>query len=367
MAVRRSATRGLFVVLAWVAGCQLVSGLPDELSLGTGGGGGGVEPAVCVRDEVPAAPAVQGAGGEEEFVVALRTISLEDNPDGALPGMNLDGLCSCAEDGPACRSLDSDSGGGTCDDGAGRDAGSNIVFGALGYLLQVADTSSSFSALAESGGWTLLLRVRGYSGTAEDDEVEVSWYESPGRAAPAWQGSDAWPVASDAVTPGQSDPYAAKYRDPVAYVTGGKLVALLPAASLRFAGGDMSMRLQLVDARLVARIEAIPGGRYRLREGKIGARIPVPEVFAALSSLRTMSGAPLCTDAPLYPATKNLTCRAVDLLLGEPDEDTPCEALSFGANFHTEPAALGPVLPLPEAPAGCASEVDPISDTCAEL
>lgn len=285
MAVRRSATRGLFVVLSWGAGCQLVSGLPDDLSLGTGGGG--AAPIVCVREDAPEAPAAQDVGGAEGFVVALRAIDVEKEADGQLPGLNLDGLCSCTEDERACRSLDASSGKGFCDDGSGRDAGSNAFFGALAYMLDPEGMSRYLSKLVEGGAWTLLLRVQGYSGTDDDDQVEVAWYGSLGlSASPQWQGADAWPIRSEFVAPSPEDPHAPTFKDPAAYVTGGKLVARLPVASLPIEGGSLgAMRMELSSVVLVARIEKVSGGRYHLRDGRIGAKVPVPEALRHVREL----------------------------------------------------------------------------------
>ena len=367
MAVRRSATRGLFVVLSWGAGCQLVSGLPDDLSLGTGGGG--AAPIVCVREDAPEAPAAQDVGGAEGFVVALRAIDVEKEADGQLPGLNLDGLCSCTEDERACRSLDASSGKGFCDDGSGRDAGSNAFFGALAYMLDPEGMSRYLSKLVEGGAWTLLLRVQGYSGTDDDDQVEVAWYGSLGlSASPQWQGADAWPIRSEFVAPSPEDPHAPTFKDPAAYVTGGKLVARLPVASLPIEGGSLgAMRMELSSVVLVARIEKVSGGRYHLRDGRIGAKVPVPELFATFASFRGANGTTLCTNAPLYPATRQIACRAVDAMLGAPEKDTPCDALSFGLDFEADAAALGSVMEPPPMPAGCPMETDPTFDVCDNL
>ncbi len=363
MAVRRSAAGGLVVVLSWGAGCQLVSGIPDELALVTGGGGAGGVSNACVREAVPPKPAVVGVGGDVAFVAALRSIDLEDTANGVVAGMNLDGLCSCTEDKRACQSLDPSDGKGACDVNGGRDVQSQTLFSAFAYLLGVEDASDYYNALSEAGSWSVLLRVRGYSGEAEDDQVEVAWYETPGfGAVPQWNGFDTWPVASSSVALGSVEQPI--YVDPAAYVTGGKLVAALPSAPLTMAGGKTNVRVGLVQVLLVARIEKITNDRYRLREGTLGGRLAVPELFATLSSFRDANGGPFCTSSLLYPATKQVMCEAVDLRLGAPDKELLCEALSFGAHFETEPALLGSIVP-PAAPlVGCAGQLDPAFDVC---
>ena len=368
MVVRRSATRGLWVVLSWAAGCQLVSGIPDELSLAAGtGGGAGAPPAVCSRELAPEAPAVNDVGGEAEFVVALRSVVVVQDADGVMPGLNLDGLCSCTEDDRACESLDPSNNSGLCDDGSGRDAGSTALFGGFAYVLEVTDVSGYLSQYAETGQWSVLLRIRGYSGSDEDDQVEVAWYDSPGlAAAPTWQGSDPWPVASSAVIPGLGDMHAPRFVDAAAYVTGGRLVARLPQAAVQIQGGSMAVRMELLNALVVARIEKTNvGAGYRLREGRIGGLMPVANVFTTIASFRDHKGNPICSDAPFYPAMRQISCRAVDMLLsGPPEEDTPCEALSFGVDFDTGPAALGPVAPVSPPVAGCPPETSPAAGNC---
>ncbi|MDI1478966.1 hypothetical protein [Polyangium sp. y55x31] len=371
MPVRRSATRGLFVVLSGAAGCQLVGGIPDELSLGTGGGGaGGAPPAMCMRDEVPEPPMVDGVGGEGEFVVALRTIDMEKGLNDALPGLNLDGLCSCTEDKRGCESLSSSDDKGYCDDDSGHDAASYALFGALAYIMNVESMSSYLRGLTESGHWTVLVRVRGYSGERDDDLVEVGWYGSLGlSASPEWQGADAWSIRQDFLAPTPMDPYAPQFVDAAAYVTDGKLVARIPDAPFVVTDSALaSIRAALSNLVLVARIEPTSAGRFHLREGRIGAKLPVPELFPTLASFRDTKGNPLCTDSPLYPATRQITCRAADVLMADTtDKDTLCEALSFGMNFEADAAMLGPVMVPPVASAGCPPATDPIADTCSNL
>ncbi|TKC99112.1 hypothetical protein [Polyangium fumosum] len=371
MAVRRRATRGLFVVLSWAAGCQLVSGIPDELSLGAGSGGaGGATPMMCVRDEVPEPPAVDDAGGAEGFVVALRTIDMEKGLNDALPGLNLDGLCSCTEDKRGCASVDPSDDKGYCDDDRGHDAASYALFGALAYILTVDDMSSFLRGLTESGQWSVLLRVQGYNGASEDDQVEVGWYGSLGLAAsPEWQGADAWSIRQEFVAPMLEDPYAPRFIDGTAYVTGNKLVARLPEAPLPIADGTFtSMHAALSNLVLMARIDRTANGLYRLREGKIGAKLPVSELFPLLASFRDTKGNPLCKNALLYPATRQITCRAADVLLADTtDKNKPCEALSFAMDFEADPAMLGAVKPSPLLSAGCPAETDPALDDCSGL
>ncbi|MDI1445240.1 hypothetical protein [Polyangium sp. 6x1] len=368
MAVRTSATRGLYVGLSWAAGCQLVSGIPDELSLG--GGAGGAAVAMCVRDEVPAPPPVDDAGGAEGFVVALRTIDMEKAVNDALPGLNLDGLCSCTEDKRGCESVDPSDDKGFCDDDSGHDAASFAFFGGLAYLLDVGDMSSYLRDLAESGHWTVLLRVQGYNGASDDDQVEVGWYGSLGLpASPAWQGADAWSIRQEFVVQGQADPYAPMFVDAAAYVRGGKLVARLPAAPLVLSDGAfLSLQAALSNLVLVARVDRTASGLYRLREGRIGAKLPVPELFPTLAGFRDTKGAPFCKDAPLYPATRKIFCRAADVLLSDAtDKNATCEALSFGMNFEADPAMLGAVTVSPMPSAGCPTETDPALDDCSNL
>ncbi|HVK67283.1 MAG TPA: hypothetical protein VM694_22515 [Polyangium sp.] len=371
MAVRRRATGGLFVVLSWAAGCQLVSGIPDELSLGAGNGGaGGATPMMCMRDEIPDPPAVDDVGGAEGFVVALRTIDVGKGLNDALPGLNLDGLCSCTEDKRGCESIDPSDDKGYCDDDRGHDAASYALFGALAYILNIEDMSSFLRGLAESGQWSVLLRVRGYNGASDDDQVEVGWYGSLGlTASPEWQGADAWSIRQEFVAPVQADPHAPRFIDGTAYVTGNKLVARLPEAPLPISDGAFTaMYAALSNLVLVARIERTATGLFQLREGKIGAKLPVSELFPMLASVRDTKGNPFCKDAFFYLATRQITCRAADVLLADTtDKNTLCEALSFAMDFEADPAMLGAVKPSPLPSAGCPVETDPALDDCSGL
>ncbi|MFW5741602.1 MAG: hypothetical protein ACOC1F_14725, partial [Myxococcota bacterium] len=82
-----------------------------------------------------------------------------------------------------------------------------------------------------AGDWTLLLRVRGYNGLPDDDRVRLDWYipaefyvlQDGGKAPPAWDGSDAWPIRTTSLHPPASgQPWDAddtKCFDEHAYVT----------------------------------------------------------------------------------------------------------------------------------------------------
>jgi hypothetical protein len=369
MVVRASAVRGLFIAVSVVGGCQLVVGLQDELTLAGEGGGssgagaaGGGPPEACRHEAVTPPPAVTNAGGTEEFVVAMRSIRLDDPTNGVMPGLNLDGLCTCDGEGPSCEAADPNTPKGPCDIAGGRDVSSRLIFNGVAYLLLEPEVSTLYTSFAEAGAWSVLLRVRGYNGADDDDEVELAWFESPGLgAAPSWNGSDVWPVALSSIAGASVE--EPRYFDPKAYVTGGKLVASLSGASMVIAGSGTFLRMQPVKLLLEARIEPTGGG-YVLRDGVIGAWLPVSEVFAMMSSFRDTEGLPFCTDANLYAATKELVCTAADVPLGVPSKDVPCDAISFGAGFEAHPAALGPIAAPPSPSQGCPEVTNPANDGC---
>jgi hypothetical protein len=326
-------------------------------------------------------------------VVAVRSVDFGegDLSNGPLVGYDLDQFCTCQTDGDSCKEPDFAS-ADHCDGPGGRD-------NAVAQLFKFASTfdsgfsSQAISGDAENGNSTVLLRVRNYNGKANDTQVSLALYASPGLGEdpcwpagmpPAWNGADRWQIDSLTlgVGGGGGSPTGAggascagasgydldqpAYRDDEAYVTDFRVVANLPNAGLVVNTGDTLTPIKLVAGAVSGRLEQV-GGAWAMREGLITGRWRLTDVFAAIGTF-TSGGDALCTDNAVYPLLKNGICQFPDIAseLGGPT--TPCDSLSLGMAFDSEPAELGIVIEAgPATVMPCPPETDPANDSCETL
>ena len=351
-------------------------------SSGIGGSTSSVGGGSCVSDRWPDPPAMPGSDTSvSEIVVAVRSVDFgeEDLSNGPTVGYDLDQRCTCAGDGDSCQEP-AFATADHCDGPGGVDNAVAQLFAAAS-IFNSDLTSANQSARAESGAWTLLIRVRGYNGEANDDRVDVTLLPSPGLDAhgcapgvAAWDGNDAYPVDSTALigTPTTGPDTCnevtgltfeeARYRDSQAYVTEGRLVASLPDASLVLSGSNSQTSLKLVGGFISGDLSQ-QGTSWHINNGVLAGRWRLEDFFVTLSTL-TSSDDPICTDHPLYSALKNAICSYPDIgsTLGGPS--APCDALSFGMGFEAEPAQLGIIWQGAGTLNNCPPATDPSNDNC---
>jgi hypothetical protein len=367
---RAGACAATVVALAFgLSHCALKGFERGGPSSGTGGGGG--EAPSCALALPPPPPGVADSGESLEVVVALRTLRLLDDGSDTL-GFDLDGLCSCSDGAPP--SCVPDEGAASlmsyCDAAGGRDRAMSSLFALLSGAMLIEEPNSFFSQAADRGEWSLLVRVVGYNGLADDPEVTVALYavSTPtGLSGRAWDGSDAWPVSDDSVGDDENGvPTLDKPRfvDPSAHVTGGVLVARPTAGEMRLAGPDARMALSFERALLSGRLEPDARGSFALRAATLAAVVPVDELFAIYGSVRRIDGAPLCSDDPDHDAARTALCRAPDLRLAPGGPASPCDGISLAIGFDAEPARLGAVMASEAPTESCAPGVDPSAERC---
>ncbi len=353
-------------------GCALLAGLDGERHIGqtaatssssSGGGDGGGGGAVCSPALPPAPPAITGAGGADVLTFAMRMIELGGPKKNV--GFDLDGQCTCP--GKTGCQQPTWTKGDHCDEAGGRDNGSGNGFAAINEAFAPLGvvSSSQLSQQANSGAWSVLVKVSGYNGGDDDDQVEVALYTTPGlsASAPKWDGTDAWPVAPISLVDGMSLDQPIN-KDAKAYVTNRVLVAHLPGATLVFQSPGVHLQVDLASVVFAATLEAKDSGAVRLTEGTLSAAWTAPALFQSLSSLRVNGDNALCVGDTFYAIVKNALCEAVDLS-STGTLDAECDALSFSVGFEASPALLGVVEPLlPPDGAACPMAKDPATDTC---
>jgi hypothetical protein len=348
---------GVFIAMMGL-GCATIAGLDEDFA----------HAPTCDPIVPPSAPTIKNAGDTIDFTSAIRSIDLDEEDDEPRFGFDLDGKCSCTTDGPGCtRPAYIDSKKETCDDARGLDNGTGIALARLNALASGAISSILLNEGATQGYWSLLIRVRGYSGTPNDDHVNVAVYETPGLTAPGWNGEDIWPIANNTVGSTGTVDEPLNFDDK-AYVRDGVVVARIPKTRLLLRASKLNLPIDLFDLTISAKIAEASAGKWRLTEGTLAAKWSHPALFKGLSEFRydTDLKKKLCRDDIIYLQVKNFFCSSTDVL-EDPSagENAECNAISFGMRFDTESALLGMVTaPLPPPDPLCNTGFDPILDIC---
>lgn len=368
----------------------------------TGGGGvaGGGGLGGCVLKKWPDPPVDAPGGGSEEIVVALRTIDVgEDFGDaGPTVGYDLDDACTTTAEETTCVLPPSvDKPDEVLDGPGGIDNNGAKIFAIASAVFPGVVSSEAFTTGLDTGDWNILIRVRGYNGEANDDQVELALFPSPGfrfdpcndpaaggssAESPTWQGDDQWPVHGFAVQGGSAtggsgagggmevcvdgpDPALEDpaYVDANAYVTDHVVVASLPKTELALSGGSTPARVNILGGYVTARIVDHGNGRA-LVEGRLGGTWPASDILADMASFFVFDGMTMCTNHDFYEAVRAAACGRLDIESTVGGPTSPCDAVSFAVEFEAEPARLGSLYQDAGQIDGCEPQYDPANDSC---
>lgn len=349
---------------ACILGACFLPGFEKVDGTGTGGtaGAGGGEEMCSARWPSP----VAGTSAVTDSVtisLAMRTIDIGDGDVTNAPGFDLDRACTCCTECAAAQTCTPPT-APICDAALGRDNAMAHFLSQLEQTLVSPVTSSSLQADIAAGSWTVLLRVWGYNGMADDDNVTMALYATNALPMPpVWDGTDTWTVRSDYLVAPSMSLDDATVKSDVAYVAGGVLVGTFGSAGplrLSLTGG---FELQLSSAVIAGTLE-MADGRYRLANATLGGLWSMPDVFLTLNNLRQGGMPVLCKGDLVYENTiKPLLCGLRDSKPGF-DAPAPCDALSFGTSFVSEQVVImGTSLP-PDPGVGCMPGFEPLGDVC---
>lgn len=315
-------------------------------------------------------PAPSAKPDRPPFFVAITKLRLgSQNVDGSDNGdawkdigFDLDGYCTSS---PTC-GIDFDNAG--CDQGAiparidGNDCRDNNfgrfeVFVAqtpeVGAKYRLNDTQFNCGLCA--GYYNFLIRVTGYNGEPDDDELRLDVYPSIGTETTT--GID----CSTATTPStlcwlSNDPFVldesgfgapaadgglpdAKVFDAHAYVRNGYVVANLPDDSSFWfptepSDGVNTFPIKIQKAVITGRIEKGQDGTVVVKDGLIAGRVRKDDVIGGFRALG------LCeNEGQLYKTMVNYVSSNLDVLAdGTNSPMAPCDALSVGVGFEAKEA-----------------------------
>lgn len=368
---------GVLLLASTALGIAAACG-PGFLDGLTGGGGaddGGpaddAGPAGEVCDPIvpPTRPEGDGPPGPEIFF-AFEQIKIDTNApaDGGLAppqGLDLDGLCTCHPSARACvpasANGDPDAGEAQCDEPGGRDDALAALFNALLATVQEAKTDFATERI-RLGQFTIMVAVRAWNGTDNDESVDVTLLGSQGldrldggRApAPRFDGTDTWTIDPLSLFEGESKlgrdcridvsfcnaspGRIAAGQSGNAYVKDGVLVAKFKSAPFVIGTNIGDLLYDTEDPTLVAKISKDADGRARLA-GEVAGRWRSDKALAAVSPLnfpdtRTGMLVPLCTQPSFYGVVKQAVCSLADLPLTPDQPPTSlCQTLSASIAF----------------------------------
>lgn len=288
----------------------------------------------CTSEGVPPPPDAGVVPGDVgRLVGAVHTMRLLDADDaGTIVGINMDRTC-----------------GASCVSSAAsppKDPPSGIDNAAYGLFRTLKATGLNLSDLAfndgiKAGLWNLVVRVDGYSGTADDDDVQVDLLNAAGvnknDGGARLDGTDEWILDSTSMVAGVS-----LFRSKVAYVSGNVLVARFERfpPTLRVSGGGsvvLVLNPDLFSVTFTAKIVSHAGGGLTLADGKLVGSMP-PEQF--LLQLQRLGS---CPSDPLFSTAVDYVCAVRDLAptLTSPTSDK-CTNLSFAIGLDAIPALVSP-------------------------
>jgi hypothetical protein len=220
------------------------------------------------------------------------------------------------------------------------------------------------------GDYNFLIKISGYNGQADDSQVRVDLYPSPGLVTrlPSNCGSPSWRTQSICFTPdmpftirdtavstAQGGPQLpdAVVNDPNAYVKDGVIVAQLPPQTLFWFPGynapATAFPLAFAQALVAGHLTKAQDGTWAIVDGTIGGRATEQDI---LNGFQLIGFCP-STDAMNYTVMQSYLHANLDILAsGKVDPNTTCDSVSVGIGFSASQATAGPLVHVPD-PVAC--------------
>lgn len=374
------------------SGCSVY----DSSLIGSGGDGG-VNPTSCEHATWPAPPTRSDPGDEQVDVVgALTFFDLGEQYTGAdgtpvparTQGYDLDNTCTSnpelqdplLDQGSSCVTPGWIENPTIGDLHGGRDNALRYVVGNIAKVYSGFGTVP-YNENIRNGRVSLMLGIKDYNGQLNDTAVSLTIYPTRSftegganggegsRAVPKFDGTDTWPIASDAFIDGDSS--RPRLVSSGAYVKDGVLVGTFNDIDFRLSIGVSSialvdLRVQFRSTFITAKILKDDRGLWALKKGQISARWIADELLSEVKYFENPLGdtRSMCMNAGTYAVPHNFICAAADISSGGVSPSAPCSAISVGIGFEGIQAKLGNVFTLPERQNPCEDRFDPVHDSC---
>jgi hypothetical protein len=385
-ALRRSGRRAVLAVaiLMWATllACSTLWGFEDLSPLPPDAAADGRADAATKRDtapdvdanQTPCMPAIpppapttdDDASGDADIIFAIRTadfgLQLSDPV-----GFDLDQVCTCP--GPSsCVVPSTATDGEACDHPNGRDNATGPLIEKLGSVEKYLG-QDELNADIDAGHFSFLVLIRNYNGQANDSNVMLEFFNSPGlesdAAPPSWDGNDYWTVYSDNVLAGNDDAtYVSTFIDYNAYVTHYTLVGQLPQNLVLRITPDTGGNMNYIELPTPSSVFSIDLNELT---GMFAARVPTSQFLFNIRVLQDdNNGQFLCGTDLIFAGARLLVCPAQDIMALPKYDRTGarCDALSAAIAFTGVAAHLGSRASPVQVEASCPPGWNP---TCAGL
>lgn len=321
---------------------------------GMGGAAGGTPGTANPPAPEPSAPP---ASGTSPTTLAIYRLNLGDldfqgNPDPYAwkgIGYDLDGIHSTKNDVGHCKPQEGATKSSVQTDGDGgidNSFGSNLmpIFSSLS-----SDPSGGVTQSIQSGEFTLLFHLANLTpGAPSQNAVNAALYDGATTAQPpAWNGTDAWPVAFESVNGGNVA--APKQVLSSSYVVNGTWVSSQAPApyvvTLRLAMQGFPLVVPLTGVRFSMKLSGA-GPTASATSGIISGLIPTETFIAELKKVAGAFDQSLCSGATFDSIAQQI--RAASDIMSDGSNGDPskqCDAISVGLAFDARAVMLGPVAP----------------------
>lgn len=234
------------------------------------------------------------------------------------------------------------------------------------------------------GSYTMMLRLSGYNGQADDSDVRVDYYIGTGLTRPVtwqcpfdqymdtyplWRASWDWKVDSadllGAITTPGSLPES-RSADAHAYVRGGYLVATMPDdASMRLAADGTRYRgfaMKVQKALWTGKLYRTQDTLWHVGDGLFAGRVKGADLIQSFRQIGLCDGVGLDS---IYQGVTDYITQNTDVLSdGSNAIERDCDAMSFGIAFEAAqltPGPAGDAIPIVEccAPGVAIPDCDP--------
>jgi hypothetical protein len=339
-------------VLVVADACTIVNGLtvPEDAAATIDAGdavveSGPIDP--CDHARPPPKPSTADLPGDLTITVVARRFGVGSGDAGAPAGFDLDNACSC----PPAVAETCVGRKDHCDSVGGRDNATGSLFNALLSFptAKQLDFEDRVNSAVLAGKNTIMVRVTGFNGTANDPAVVVSVYAALGLLdgagnymTPQFTEDERWALDDRQFPITGSVPKATA----TGYVANGKLVADLPSISIDLSD---SFSIALTGGVLQADI-ALTGnaGKPTITRGVMAGRWPIADILRVAGQVRLEDGGKAVCDTPLaYITIKDQVCQEADIVAdrARDKKGAACDALSAAVVFEAAPASLGPIKP----------------------
>ena len=229
-------------------------------------------------------------------------------------------------------------------------------------------SEAEFNCQLWRGSYTVIIRLSGYNGKADDPDVRVDVYISPGgereqpwkcpaedfaERYPSWRQAEKFKIDPETfVEPAGQDGEIpdSTVADPHGYVRDGYLVFKAPdGAVVRLAGDGTRYRgfaLKTHKSVYSTRLERAQDGRWHMLDGMVAGRVVGKDLIASFRQIGLCRGVGL---DGFYDSVVEYIEQNSDVLSdGTNDPERACDAMSFGIAF--EGAQLTPGAPAKATP-----------------